>query len=428
MKKVVLGVATSMALAYAGNSEIAIVAGKVDPMHSHRYDKHTAYGVRVGVGLETALIDQIELGYDYSSGVEYRPNSQYLKNESALHRLYFNVVKELEVLKSLKFYTLAGLGYEILHKDLPQRSRAFGQYGAGLKFYFTDNLAIRGEVRQGVEFSSPNRDNIFYTVGFVYSFGGKQQEVVQAEPQFIPAPVVEEPAPVVEEVIEELIIVEEPAPVIEEPAPVVAEVVEEPAPVVEEPAPVIEEPAPVVAEVVEEPAPVVEEPAPVVEEPAPVVAEVVEEPAPVVEEPEQPTLIAVPAPIVESSDVSDESDVTVESAPPALIQKSINFDTDSSHIKDGAKATLQGIADDLQSEEYLDVKVLVKGHADATGSDLYNLKLSQRRANAVKNELVKKGVAGDRITTRGYGEIEPIAPNSTKEGRAANRRAEIIFQ
>ncbi|MDR2342408.1 MAG: OmpA family protein [Campylobacteraceae bacterium] len=375
MKKVVLGVAASMALAYAGNSEISILAGEVDPMHSHRYDKHTAYGVRVGVGLETALIDQIELGYDYSSGVEYRPDNPYLKSESALHRLYLNVIKELEVLKSLKLYALAGVGYETLQEDLPQRSRAFGQYGAGLKFYFTDNLAIRGELKQGIEFSSPNRDNIFYTVGFVYSFGSKQQETVQVEQsQFKPEPIVEESAPV-EEVVEELLVIEEPAPVVEEPAPV---------------------------------------------------AEVVEEPVPVIEE-VQPTLIAVPTPIVESSDDSNDSDVT-ESAPPALTQKSINFETDSAQIKDGAKDTLQGIADDLQLEEYLDVKVLVKGHADATGSDFYNLRLSQRRANAVKNELVKKGVAGDRITTRGYGEIEPIEPNSTREGRAANRRAEIIFQ
>jgi OOP family OmpA-OmpF porin len=341
-----------MVLAYAGSSEVTVVVGEVDPIHSHRYNEHTTYGIRAGVGLETALIDQIELGYDYSSNVEYRPKDQYLKDESPLHRIYLNAVKEIEVLKSLKFYVLAGIGYEMFQEDLPQRSRAFGQYGAGLKYYFTDNIALRGEIRQGVEFKSPNRDSLFYTIGFVYSFGNKQQEA----------------APVLQN--EQLLAGTEQTPIQEK----------------------LEE------EPIQEQIPTQE-------------TEAIEN------ESAQPTLALV----IESYD-NDTVDM------PLFTQQNINFDIDSAQIRDSAKSVLQIIASDLQLEEYLDVKVLVKGHTDSTGSDNYNLKLSQKRADAVKAKLTEEGVAEDRITAKGYGEMEPIEPNLTKEGRAANRRAEIIFQ
>jgi OOP family OmpA-OmpF porin len=348
MKKVVLGVATSMVLAYAGSSEVTVVVGGVDTLHSYRYDKHETYGIRAAVGLETALIDQIELGYDYSSGVKYRPQDPSLKDESALHRAYLNIIKEIEVVKSLKFYALGGVGYEMLQKDLPQRSRAFGQYGAGLKYYFTDNIAIRGEVRQGIEFSSPNRDNIFYTLGFVYSFGSKKQEAALVTK-------VEQPS-----------ITQDPTPVAD-----------------------IQEETPI------------------------------QEPQVATSEPEQPTLASI------IGEDTKENIVTEDIVP--LIQQNINFDFNSAKIKDSAESIIQSIASDLQSEKYLDIKVLVKGHTDSTGSDDYNLKLSQKRADSVKNKLVEKGVNENRVTTEGYGELEPLEPNLTKEGRAANRRAEITF-
>ena len=72
--------------------------------------------------------------------------------------------------------------------------------------------------------------------------------------------------------------------------------------------------------------------------------------------------------------------------------------------------------------------ISVTGHTDSVGSDAYNQRLSQRRADAVQAFLIEKGVKPERIRTDGKGESSPIATNATAEGRSANRRTEIEFQ
>jgi len=69
--------------------------------------------------------------------------------------------------------------------------------------------------------------------------------------------------------------------------------------------------------------------------------------------------------------------------------------------------------------------VIAVGHTDAVGTDGYNQKLSIRRADAVKNFLVSKGIEKNRIYTEGKGEKQPVADNKTSEGRAKNRRVEV---
>jgi outer membrane protein OmpA-like peptidoglycan-associated protein len=67
----------------------------------------------------------------------------------------------------------------------------------------------------------------------------------------------------------------------------------------------------------------------------------------------------------------------------------------------------------------------VYGHTDSTGSDSYNLALSQRRAASVADYLSARGVQSARLGTRGFGETQPVADNETEQGKAANRRVEI---
>ena len=69
--------------------------------------------------------------------------------------------------------------------------------------------------------------------------------------------------------------------------------------------------------------------------------------------------------------------------------------------------------------------IIAVGHTDRIGSDAYNQKLSERRANAVKEYLVTKGIEKNRIYTEGKSFKQPVASNSTAEGRAKNRRTEI---
>jgi outer membrane protein OmpA-like peptidoglycan-associated protein len=71
------------------------------------------------------------------------------------------------------------------------------------------------------------------------------------------------------------------------------------------------------------------------------------------------------------------------------------------------------------------LKIEISGHTDDVGNEQSNLKLSQSRAEAVKNYLTEKGITADRLTAKGYGKSKPIALNSTEEGRKQNRRTEF---
>ncbi|KRC81214.1 OmpA family protein [Sphingomonas sp. Root241] len=101
----------------------------------------------------------------------------------------------------------------------------------------------------------------------------------------------------------------------------------------------------------------------------------------------------------------------------------ITFATNQSSIQPQFRATLDQVADVLR--QYNQTYVDVYGHTDSTGSDSYNLDLSQRRASAVADYLTMRGVQSARLGTRGFGESQPIASNDTEEGKAANRRVEI---
>jgi outer membrane protein OmpA-like peptidoglycan-associated protein len=103
----------------------------------------------------------------------------------------------------------------------------------------------------------------------------------------------------------------------------------------------------------------------------------------------------------------------------------ITFDVDRSEIKPAFFDVLNSVA--LVLKEYDKTTVTVNGHADSTGSDDYNQRLSERRAMAVANYLSAQGVNPGRLNAVGYGETRPLASNDTVEGRSANRRVEIVI-
>lgn len=101
------------------------------------------------------------------------------------------------------------------------------------------------------------------------------------------------------------------------------------------------------------------------------------------------------------------------------------FDFDKSTLKPAGKTRID---DEIAKLGQVDLNgVIAIGHTDYIGTDAYNQKLSQRRAQAVKDYMVSKGIPADRIQVKGMGESQPVADNKTKEGRARNRRVEIEF-
>jgi OOP family OmpA-OmpF porin len=113
-------------------------------------------------------------------------------------------------------------------------------------------------------------------------------------------------------------------------------------------------------------------------------------------------------------------------APPVeerLVLRGVNFATDSAEIDPASAVVLDVVADQLRSRPGL--RIGVEGHTDSVGSEAYNQSLSQRRADAVRSYLVRKGVPAERLTARGLGESSPVASNDTAEGRALNRRVEL---
>ncbi len=103
----------------------------------------------------------------------------------------------------------------------------------------------------------------------------------------------------------------------------------------------------------------------------------------------------------------------------------ILFDVDKTDMKPAAQTNLQNLASSLQKNSQ--TNILIIGHTDNTGTDTHNMDLSVRRAESVKSFIVAGGVDGSRLTTQGKGENEPIADNTTADGRAQNRRVEIVI-
>jgi outer membrane protein OmpA-like peptidoglycan-associated protein len=100
------------------------------------------------------------------------------------------------------------------------------------------------------------------------------------------------------------------------------------------------------------------------------------------------------------------------------------FDFDKSIIKPEGRIKLDSAVTILN--RYPDMRVEIQGHTDSVGTEQYNIGLSNRRANSVKDYLMSKGIAESRLQTRGFGETSPATSNDTAAGRALNRRVILI--
>jgi outer membrane protein OmpA-like peptidoglycan-associated protein len=115
--------------------------------------------------------------------------------------------------------------------------------------------------------------------------------------------------------------------------------------------------------------------------------------------------------------------VLFEEAKKTLILEGVNFETGKATLTTESQAILNGVAESLVANE--EIRVQVSGHTDNTGSAAVNKRLSRARADAVRQYLIEKGVAAERLTAMGFGPSRPIASNKTADGRAQNRRVEL---
>lgn len=134
----------------------------------------------------------------------------------------------------------------------------------------------------------------------------------------------------------------------------------------------------------------------------------------------------VPEPIKEVVKV-DSTAIEIEALKKKFVELSlIHFKFDKSDIQQGDVPILDEVTSLMLRRE--SVIVTLKGHTDAIGSEKYNQKLSEKRVKAARQWLIKKGIAENRISTEAFGKQRPVATNETTQGRAENRRVEIIVE
>jgi OmpA-OmpF porin, OOP family len=119
----------------------------------------------------------------------------------------------------------------------------------------------------------------------------------------------------------------------------------------------------------------------------------------------------------------DASGCVISASAQTIVLKGVNFLAGSAELTPEAKAVLDDAYIALAGQTNL--RIEVGGHTDSSGADAVNLALSQRRAESVRQYLSGRGISADRLVAKGYGETQPVADNSTAEGRRTNRRVEL---
>lgn len=303
-------------------------------------------------------------------------------------------------------YVAAGFGgLTALYPDDPDKTRGVFNYGAGLKYFLTDALALRGDVRNLVFTDRQTLYNYEYTAGLDFVFGG-------ARPASVPVPV-PPPAPA-------------PAPA---PAPT-ANLSVNPATVVKGQMTTLSWTSQHATNCTLRPelGPIQTEGSKTVtpaettsytltcsgaggEATSTATVHVTQPPAPV------PPVAPPPAPATPSAAPAQEK---------STIHLLVEFDFDKSDTKPRYQAELAKVAGFLQ--KYPSVTGVIEGHTDSVGSARYNMKLSLRRAANVRKYLIHKyGIDPSRLIVKGYGKTRPKSSNATAQGRQKNRRAEGMF-
>lgn len=421
MKKIVVfavaGVLSVASLAAAANKEGQFSVSPVIGGYTFEGKQH----------LETNLVYGLRAGYNFTKNIGIEGLFDYLNTEptrggSDINMYRFGGELLYHFFPDNRFVPylaggVAGLNFDA--KGVDKRVRAAFDYGVGAKYFLTDNIALRGDVRHILyNMNDKTNNNLEYTLGAYIPFGGAEPAAKPIAPPPAPAPA---PAPKAVE--------PPPAPAPPPPAAPTASLSISPATITAgdtatmnwrsqnatrcDITPGIGQVAPNGARGVT--------PASSTDYNL-----VCNGPGGTASSAASLNVVAPPPKVVEAPKPAPAPTPAAEKfcSKPAIIN--IQFDTDKSDIKPQYDAELKSVSDFLK--EFPKAKGEISGHTDNVASKAYNEKLSQSRADSVKKYIVEKyGIAADRITTKGYGFSKPIASNKTKEGKAKNRRIEANF-
>ena len=347
-----------------------------------------------------------------------------------------------------------GVGGIFIDRDGVRDNSPLLNFGAGIKYYFEDYLAIRADLRQLMVYSNVDTTSDFeLSTGLTYYFGKERKKKTPPPPPpkpKAPVPIIEEEEPVAVPVTPE-------APAVAAPPPNILELLGasgaaalglntlpprfEPGAAPEAqpkvPAKAYKSTLKLMPKAVAPPkAAPAAEPAPA---PAPPKAiEPVPAPAPAPALPKAPEAVPAPAPApapVQPPPAVQPVPVPVQPQPAAPEQEpvrkrsirtlTIEFLFSSPAVRPIYQAQLAAFAALMKANE--ESSALIEGHTDSVGDRQSNLNLSQQRAQNVKNELLKHGVAPAKVAIKGYGFSKPRASNKTNVGRQKNRRAVVTL-
>ncbi|MEO8167579.1 MAG: OmpA family protein [bacterium] len=121
---------------------------------------------------------------------------------------------------------------------------------------------------------------------------------------------------------------------------------------------------------------------------------------------------------------SDEETMRDQLDKTGFVTLHINFETGKADIKPESQKVVDQVAELLKSDDSLNVSI--EGHTDNVGSAASNKTLSENRAKSVMNAIIASGIEKSRLSAKGWGQEKPVGDNKTEEGRAMNRRVEIV--
>lgn len=288
-------------------------------------------------------------------------------SDTAVTRIFTNFVKDYKISDSMSLYALIGAGIEVFEEEkFGNEDGLFGNYGFGLRYELGNDLALKTDVRHLIE-TDHGDNNLLYTVGLAIPFGKKA----------VAAPKVEEP------VKEEPVVM----PLKEVEGDADGDGVADSKDKCPNSSPVA-----------------------VVDANG---CEADSDGDGVVDSKDQ-------CPNTPKGDIVDKAGCSLK------VDLNINFKFDSAQIDTSYESKIKKFAQFMK--QFPSVKAKIEAHTDATGTEEYNQKLSERRAASAVKALKAYGIEATRLKSIGYGESKPLATNATAEGRAENRRVEGTIQ